>query len=233
MNKKRRAINNFKSLKNLRNHLKKFAPCNKCKKAPIFKYKRDKTKAPWRDKNWQKKKAWEKYPLPLIINPYPHKPKVMVITEAPQFPRIDIENFYTFDMGTFLLELFKGKFYPRGKNANVYWTHYQKCPKYNTLKEECADHWLPYEILFFKPELIIAVGNRVKKWLKKYIENSAKLEYFESHELTLRFSNKHKNLHKCKIIVIPHPSGRNRYWNNYQEIKEKFFSARNAIMKFI
>ncbi len=88
----------------------------------------------------------------------------------------------------------------------VYWTHLHKCFTGGSKKplkfqpknaEQCADWWLKKElghVISNKTRFIIALGNIVKRTLEKQ-----------------NISNKYR---KLKFIKLPHPSGRNRKWNN-------------------
>lgn len=89
---------------------------------------------------------------------------------------------------------------------NVYWTHLHKCftdpngkgpiksKKINL--QLCANFWLDEELGYAigkKTKFIIALGKDVEKWFNKR-------------------ENKWKD--RVQIIYLPHPSGRNRKWNN-------------------
>lgn len=89
----------------------------------------------------------------------------------------------------------------------VYWTHLHKCftdksgersIKFkNKNAIECSGKWLAEELniaINDKTKFIISLGNNVQRWFEKQ-----------------NISNKNKEL---KIIKLPHPSGRNRKWNN-------------------
>ena len=87
----------------------------------------------------------------------------------------------------------------------VYWTHLHKCFTAGSKKplkfqpenaEQCAKGWLEEEfshVISNKTRFIIALGNIVKRTLEKQ-----------------NISNKYREL----IIKLPHPSGRNRKWND-------------------
>ena len=90
----------------------------------------------------------------------------------------------------------------------TYWTHLHKCPTDITNKmsiefkpknaNRCADQWLRKELnlaINNKTKFIIALGNDVQKWVKKWKDKDGKDKTIE-------------------IINLPHPSGRNRKWNN-------------------
>lgn len=90
---------------------------------------------------------------------------------------------------------------------NVYWTHLHKCFTDNSkidLKfkpknaKQCAKQWLKEELelaINNKTKFIIALGDEVKKQVKKWKKEGG--------------GNK-----GLKIINLPHPSGRNRKWND-------------------
>jgi hypothetical protein len=93
----------------------------------------------------------------------------------------------------------------------VYWTHLHKCftdtknaPFKRRNANKCADKWLQGEldlVINNKTKFIIALGNPVKKWVKKWKENEGR----------------DKNI---KIINLPHPSGQNnRIWYGFKKDK--------------
>lgn len=96
----------------------------------------------------------------------------------------------------------------------VYWTHLHKCftdATKDPLKfksknaKKCADRWIVNELniaLNMNTKFIIALGNNVQKWLKKWKEEN-------------------KINEAVKIINLPHPSGQNNpIW--YRSEKKKY-----------
>lgn len=113
-------------------------------------------------------------------------------------------------------------------DSNCYWIHLHKCPTcregkfyesiqnrgndereryprfwYSTAKK-CADNWLDYEFGRFSlnDKIIILLGKNVSH----YFEKSGNTPLLKGNE---------------KIIRLPHPSGRNRLWNQDSSLKEE------------
>jgi hypothetical protein len=100
----------------------------------------------------------------------------------------------------------------------IYWTHLHKCftetknaPFKGGNATKCADEWLKGEldlVINNKTKFIIALGNHVQRWVKKWKENEGR----------------DRNI---KIINLPHPSGQNnRIWycskkDEYSELKRE------------
>ena len=168
--------------------------------------------------------------------------RVMVITEGPNEEACkdfiaSIANHPTF---TFLYSLFKGRFKPCGENVNVYWTHLRKCflkigekpnqqdyteDSYKALKI-CSEAYLLDEIKALKPKLIISVGDKAKNFFSQYI---TKLRRKKLREAVFKDGGIFYNINITEItfnlIIVPHPSGRNKLWtelpSNAREVIEK------------
>lgn len=171
---------------------------------------------PMRDPQW-KGCEWE----PLLIEPEnPHLIRVMVVTEGPN-RQADVEyivslaNHPTY---TYIYTLFKGQFKPRGRDANSYWTHVRKCFLDGSKKGKKAlskcKRYLKEEIKALKPRLIIAVGGEALNAV--FEKRGLKLEEaFYSQEGGV-YGKLVMDGFECEVSVVPHPSGRSRFWNQPQ-----------------
>ena len=151
--------------------------------------------------------------------------KVMVITEGPnrQQQVKNIASLGNHPTYTFLYTLFSGKAKFRGKEPNVYWTHVRKCflgNKEHTKNEEkkalrlCRKVYLEEEIEALKPTLIVAVGCEA---LKFFQQSDSRLEGRLTDIVFDRkgvFGKAGFNDPYFRLVVVPHPSGRNRAWVN-------------------
>jgi len=151
--------------------------------------------------------------------------KVMVITEGPnRLEPIEVLasplNHPTF---TFLYTIFSGNFRPVGRGANVYWTHVRKCfldnggfRKGREAMRLCQNY-IYHEILALKPKLIVTVGASALKAIYKVSSDERIRDKLESTFLRqqdeIYEEVKLENV-KFDLTVLPHPSGRNMFWNN-------------------
>ena len=151
--------------------------------------------------------------------------KAMVITEGPNRPEpvevlVSPLNHPTF---TFLYTIFSGNFRPVGRDANVYWTHVRKCFLGNSGFSEgreamrLCQNYIHHEILALKPKLIVTVGASALKAIYKMSSDErirGKLESaFLRQQDKIYREVKVENV-KFDLAVLPHPSGRNMFWNN-------------------
>jgi len=177
---------------------------------------------------------------PLLFKPA-KRVKVMVVTEGPNEEAepefiTSIANHPTF---TFLRTLFQGKFQPQGANANVYWAHLRKCflrtrsgKRFIGDKDEdkaleiCSKNYLVREIKALKPKFIVATGSKADKFFSKYDD---RLKRKKLEDLVFKeggvFNNVGIEEFTTKIIIVPHPSGRNTLWTklpiNAKKVLEK------------
>jgi len=153
---------------------------------------------------------------------------IMVITEGPNRPE-SIEvltsplNHPTF---TFLYTIFRGNFRPLGCDANVYWTHVRKCfLDKKGLKEgreaiHHCQHYISSEISSLKPKLIVTVGMSALRTayimsLDERLNDKLESAFLRQQDGIYR-EVKLGNLN-IDVAVLPHPSGRNVFWNNPPE----------------
>lgn len=153
--------------------------------------------------------------------------KVIVITEGPnQKGKAEcIASFGNHPTYTFLYTLFNGKAEFLGNDANVYWTHVRKCflkdGKKNKSKEDAKKAlkicrtYLKKEIKALKPKVIVVVGGEALKFFKSY---ASQLKGKELKEMVFEDGGVFKNViingEQYKLVVVPHPSGRSRIWQN-------------------
>lgn len=201
---------------------------------------------------------------PLIDNPpllfkvkNPWKIKAMFITEGPNrvASREFIASVANHPTYTFLSSITGCKFRPmdgEGVDANAYWTHVRKCflkPKNAKNRKQnegygqqalkkCAYEakYLLMEIEALKPKLIVAVGGEALKAVREY-SGSKDLEG-NLKELILKRGGIFHSIKigslETTVIVLPHPSGRNPFWNslpdNAREIFEKIKSEIESVL---
>jgi len=211
----------------------------------------DKIKVVWRE--IENKKYCEDCPLkdsyPLLFKPT-RNVEVMVITEGPNKEAskeviASIANHPTYN---FLYALFQGKFKPLNEEANVYWTHLRKCflkigeepnrrdyteDRYQAMRK-CSKMYLMKEIKALKPKLIVAVGNKAKNFLSKYAtELKKKLEEIVFKEGGI-FNNIKIEEITTNLIIVPHPSGRNRLWVDLpKNAKDTLEKISQEIVKYL
>jgi len=174
---------------------------------------------------------------PLIFEP-DCDVRVMVVTYGPnrtEEPEI-IESLVNHPTFTYLSALFGGNFRPT-ENATAYWSHLRKCFIDVVDKNErgkidrqateiCCKEYLIDEITAVQPELILAVGDRVVKFLWEISED----ERLKGNIKGIFMSQKNEmirnvELKKIELItnvaVVPHPSGRNRFFMNFSSKEKK------------
>ena len=171
---------------------------------------------------------------PFVIKPE-GKVKVVVITESPWIKPdleevLSIVNIPTF---VYLYTLFNGKFFPK-ENATVYWTHTCKCPLKNVSKgnpiRTCTEAYLNSELLAIEPELVVAVGVNALRFFSKNLKLIDTI-FAQRNGIFQRVSVNHLSF---KLIVVPHPSRRNRIWNLHSdELIEIFKVVRKEISKYL
>ena len=154
--------------------------------------------------------------------------RVMVITEGPNRPEpievlVSPLNHPTF---TFLYTMFSGNFRPVGHGANVYWTHVRKCFLSNGGFREGREamrlcrNYIYHEILALKPKLIVAVGASALNAIHRVSLDERIRDKLESAFLRQRdeiYREVKVEGVKFDLAVLPHPSGRNMFWNNPPE----------------
>jgi hypothetical protein len=124
-------------------------------------------------------------------------------------------------------DLFDGKFLQdfdiNAMSFNrFYWTHFIKCPGNlrdrnfkgrGVVKEVCADTFLLKEIRELRPELIVCLGGYASRWILtpvKWTDMLLKeLEWVIKGETQIPEREIQACGHQAKIVVLPHPSGRN------------------------
>ena len=163
---------------------------------------------------------------PLVIKPHPMSAiKAVVITESPWQCVEDIEqltsiaNIYTFP---YLYCLLSGNFRPR-ENANTYWTHTCKCYLKGTSPQErkkaikiCSEAYLQSEIEAVQPKLVVAVGNSALTYFARQTRDNrlqGKLTNVFLKQADGIFKNVKLGSANFSLAVVPHPSGKNRFWN--------------------
>lgn len=193
---------------------------------------------------------------PLIFEP-DREVRVMAITYGPnrtEDPEIiaSLANHPTY---TYLSALFGGNFRPE-KDATAYWTHLRKCFikdengkllitnfSEKTLdrkaREVCSREYLTEEIKAVQPELILAVGEEVVNFLSSISEDDRLKDNFKDVFLRQYGKGMLDNV-KLKmgltvnVAVVPHPSGRSRFFvNSSMEEKEKIAEILESIRKNI
>jgi len=151
--------------------------------------------------------------------------RAMVITEGPNRPEpvevlVSPLNHPTF---TFLYTIFSGNFRPVGHDANVYWTHVRKCFLSNGGFSEgreamrLCQNYIQHEILALKPKLIVTVGASALKAIYKMSSDKrirGKLESAFLRQQDKIYREVEVGNVKFDLAVLPHPSGRNTFWNN-------------------
>ena len=180
---------------------------------------------------------------PLVIEPYPTDGiKVVVVTESPWEYVENIElstsiaNVPTFP---YLYCLLDGKFKPR-EEANAYWTHTCKCYlKGISLTERkkaikiCSEAYLKSEIEAVQPKLVVAVGKSALSYFARATQDKRL-----KGRLTRVFLNQANGIYEgvrlgsatFSLAVVPHPSGKNRFWN---ELPQGTLQAFKRIIKDI
>jgi len=170
--------------------------------------------------------------------------RAMVITEGPNRPEsievlVSPLNHPTF---TFLYTIFSGNFKPVGRDANVYWTHVRKCfLNHKGLKEGreairlCQDY-ISSEILALKPKLIVTVGTSALRTVYRLSLDERLKDKLESTFLRqqdgIYRGVKLENI-EADVAVLPHPSGRNVFWNDPPEgSRISLRKVRESIMRF-
>jgi len=171
----------------------------------------------------------------------------MVITQGPN--RIEREDFITSPANhptyNYLNSLFSGKFSPM-KESTAYWTHLRKCflkdEGGNSLTKEkegkilkiCSKAYLENEIRAVQPKFILAVGEKVVEFLGEISDNSGLRGSFEEvfkRQKDRLFENvKIGGTIKSTVAVVPHPSGRSRFWiKPPEETREILLRIQKAI----
>jgi hypothetical protein len=165
---------------------------------------------------------------PIVFIPPPEKPKIMLISRDPP---VTFRPFYEYAMShkydekpnerrlmLFACGIPNGLIYRivrfrEKEDAKIdvdnlfrifeiaYWTHLHKCPTDNEAKfsKKCAKKWLEEEIKEAVEEgvkTVVGLGRTVEDWLKK---------------ANVKASS------KVNIICLPHPSGRNRAWEDVEK----------------
>ena len=110
-----------------------------------------------------------------------------------------------------------------------YWTHFIKCPgnlrnrnfdlSSRMDKDICAETFLPKEIQVFRPKVIACMGKHASSWILKksgYPDDWMEMLWREvewvvkeNKQIPGRAIETKDYKHKAKIIVLPHPSGKN------------------------
>jgi len=127
-------------------------------------------------------------------------------------------------------ELFDGKFLEDFDTGSMsfnefYWTHFIKCPgnlrnrsfeHRGLVLNVCADTFLLKEIQILRPEVIVCLGEYASTWILRKTGYDRKwtdmlweeIEWVISREKYIP-ERRIGYDHKAKIIVMPHPSGKN------------------------
>ncbi len=184
---------------------------------------------------------------PLIFVP-DRDVKIAVITEGPnreEDPEL-IASILDHPIYTYLLVLFGCKFSPT-ENATAYWTHLRKCfiksrdnkpivdeKKGNAAVRICKNY-LVDELKAVKPELVIAVGGQVKDYLYKISKDRRIAGNLREVFMNNIFENFRLGELKFDLAVLPHPSGKNRIWNEFMSYKarEIFENVRDRILEIL
>ena len=168
----------------------------------------------------------------------------MVITEGPNRyePIKFLASCANLPTYPYLYTLFRGKFRPVGSDANVYWTHVRKCfldGKQSMVRKasrKCRQY-LEYEVKALEPRLILAVGKSAFKALRAGSRDKRlKRQLKDAFKKQLRGPFKDVNIFGVKVdlAVLPHPSGRNRFWNKPpKETPEILNTISEAILKTV
>ncbi|MBC7130918.1 hypothetical protein H5T51_06855 [Candidatus Bathyarchaeota archaeon] len=163
---------------------------------------------------------------PLVVKPRPISAiKAVVVTESPWQYVEDIErltsiaNVYIFP---YLYCLLSGNFRPR-ENANTYWTHTCKCYLKGTSPQQrkraieiCSEAYLRSEIEAVQPKLVVAVGNSALKYFARQTRDNrlrGELTNVFLKQANGIFENVKLGSANFSLAVVPHPSGKNRFWN--------------------
>ena len=183
---------------------------------------------------------------PLIFKPGKGV-KVILVTEGPgekwgKQMKIDADHVLSILNKTlypYIYTLFSGRFEPKGPQANVYWTHVRKCFLDGKTKREatkalkiCRKAYLRDEIESVRPKLILAVGGRAFEFFCRYDER-LKGRYLDlfTKQVNDIFRNVRIGEMTFDLALVPHPSGRSRFWN-WQEVSPgKAFEIFDLVIK--
>jgi len=188
----------------------------------------------------------------------------MVVTEGPNRyePIKFLASCANLPTYPYLYTLFRGKFRPVGSDANVYWTHVRKCfldglqsvarkelrkgtkEDVEKARREMARKalrkckgYLEYEVKAVRPKLILAVGREAWKALRRGSKDQRLRRRLEEvFEVQLKGPLRGVDVFGVTVdlAVVPHPSGRNRFWNNPpSNTPEILNSISEAIIKTI
>jgi len=173
----------------------------------------------------------------------------MTITQGPN--RFECEDFITSPANhptyNYFNSLFGGKFSPR-KESTAYWTHLRKCflrgrggnsltrGREGKILKICSSY-LEDEIKAVQPEFILATGKEVTEFLGAF-SNDGRLrgsfeEVFKRQREGL-FGNVKIGSVRSTVAVVPHPSGRSRFWiEPPRETKEILLKIQKAIFRVL
>lgn len=172
----------------------------------------------------------------LLIKPSdPSRVYVTVVSEGPtKYQPVELltslANHPTY---TYIQALFGGRFRPIGDNATAYWTHVRKCfidgrEKSGKLALNICQRYLKRELTVAKPKLLVTVGERAYRSVRRSLgaKPSGKdyTKYF-LRQLYGEFDHVKIGNGEATLVTVPHPSGRNRLWNNPTEEMRKAFQA--------